>query len=46
MRKANYARKAGSGLLVGQDTLLVPTPPKSPSENNVLQWPKQGEHFL
>jgi hypothetical protein len=46
MRKANYARKAGSGLLVGQDTPLVPNLPKSPSENNVLQWPKkQGRAF-
>jgi len=42
MRKGNYARKAGSGLLLGQDTALVPTPHKSPNENKVLQWPKTG----
>jgi hypothetical protein len=42
MRKANYARKAGSGLLLGQDTTLVRNPHKIPNENNVLQWPKRG----
>jgi len=26
MRRANYARRAGSGLLLGQDTALVPNP--------------------
>jgi len=40
MRRANYARKAGSGLLPGQDTALVPDPHKSPNENNNLQQPK------
>jgi hypothetical protein len=40
MRKGNYARKAGLGLLSGQDTAVVPTPHKSSNENNVLQWPK------
>jgi hypothetical protein len=42
MRRANYARKAGSGALLGQDTALVRNPHKSASENNVLQWPKTG----
>jgi endogenous inhibitor of DNA gyrase (YacG/DUF329 family) len=40
MRRANYARKAGSKLLPGQDTALGPDPHKSPNENNNLQWPK------
>jgi hypothetical protein len=40
MRKANYARKAGEGLLLGQDTALIPTPHKNSNENNILQWPK------
>jgi hypothetical protein len=40
MRKGNYAKKAGLGLLSGQDTAVVPTPHKSSNENNVLQWPK------
>jgi len=40
MRKANYARKAGEGRLLGQDTALVRTPHKNDSENNILQWPK------
>jgi hypothetical protein len=40
MRKGNYVRKAGLGLLSGQDTVLVPTPHKSCNENKVLQWPK------
>lgn len=42
MRKSNYARKAGSGELLGHDTALVPNPHKSSNENNVLQWPKTG----
>src|SRR5262245_22269311 len=40
MRRANYARKAGLALLLGQDTALVPDPHKSSNENNILQWPK------
>jgi hypothetical protein len=40
MRRANYARKAGSGLLSGQDSTLVPDPHKSSNENNKLQRPK------
>src|SRR5262249_44483476 len=40
MRKANYARKAGQGLLLGQDSPLVRTPHKISKENNILQWPK------
>jgi hypothetical protein len=42
MRRANYARKAGSGLLPGQDTALVPDPHKSSNENNNLQRQKTG----
>jgi len=42
MRKGNYARKAGSGLLLGQDTALIPTPHKSSNENNVLRWPRSA----
>jgi len=42
MRKGNYARKAGSGVLPGQDAALVLTPHKSSNENNILQWPKSG----
>ena len=42
MRKGNYARKAGSGVLPGQDTALIPTPHKSSYENNILQWPQTG----
>jgi hypothetical protein len=42
MRKGNYVRKAGLGQLVGQDTALVPNPPKKSNENNILQWPKTG----
>lgn len=34
MRRANYARKAGLGLLSGQDTARVPDPHKSSNENN------------
>jgi len=37
MRKANYARKAGCGLLSGQDTALVPNPPKILHDLNALQ---------
>jgi hypothetical protein len=40
MRRANYARKAGSGLLPGQDTALGPDPHKSSNENNNLLRPK------
>lgn len=40
MRKANYLRKAGSGLLLGQDTALVRNPPKSSREINALQAAK------
>jgi hypothetical protein len=41
MRKANYARKAGEGRLLGQDTALVRTPHKNDSERNILQWPNR-----
>jgi hypothetical protein len=40
MRRANYARKVGSGELLGHDTALVPDPHKSANENNNLQRPK------
>jgi hypothetical protein len=40
MRRANYARKAGSGLLPGQDTALRPDPRTSSNEYNNLQRPK------
>ena len=40
-RKANYARKAGSGLLLGQDSALVPNHNKFSNENNVLHGPKR-----
>jgi len=40
MRKANYIRKAGSGLLLGQYTAFVPNPPKSSREINNLQRAK------
>jgi hypothetical protein len=42
MRKGNYARKAGSGELLGHDSALVRDPPKFSSADNVLQWPKSG----
>jgi len=40
MRRANYVRKAGSGLLVGQYTALVPDPYKSSRHINGLQGKK------
>lgn len=40
MRKGNYARKAGSGALLGHDTALVRNPHKFSSADNVLEWPK------
>jgi hypothetical protein len=40
MRKANYAKNAGLGLLLGQDTALGPDPHKKSNENNIPQWPK------
>lgn len=40
MRKANYAKNAGLGLLLGQDTAVGPDPHKNSNENNILQWPK------
>ena len=40
MRKANYARKAGLGQLLGQDTALVPNPTKFSREINDLQRAK------
>jgi hypothetical protein len=46
MRKGNYVRKAGLGQLVGQDTALIPNPPKKVSENNILQWPKWRSSIL
>ena len=36
MRKANYARKAGSGLLLGQDTTFVRNPPKIANGNSAI----------
>jgi hypothetical protein len=46
MRRANYARKAGRGLLSGQGTALVPTPPKSVSKNNSSQPAKTGSSLF
>jgi hypothetical protein len=40
MRKANYVRRAGSGLLLGQDTALVRNPPKSSHDFNELKRAK------
>jgi hypothetical protein len=40
MRKGNYARKAGLGLLLGQHTAGIRTSHKIESKNNVLQWPQ------
>jgi len=40
MRKANYARKAGLGLLLGQDTAVVPDPHESFRHINGLQGAK------
>jgi hypothetical protein len=42
MRRANYARKAGSGELWGHDGARVRNPHKSESKNNSLQRPKTG----
>ena len=40
MRRANYARKAGSGELWGHDTARVRNPHKSESKNNSLRAAK------
>ena len=40
MRQANYVRKAGAGLLLGQDTALVRNPPKFSCQINELQRAK------
>jgi hypothetical protein len=45
MRKANHARKAGLGLLLGQDTALVRNPHKLSNETSVLPWKKRGRAF-
>ena len=39
MRRANYARKAGLGLLLGQTT-LVRNPPKIANGNSAIGWEK------
>ena len=36
MRRANYVRKAGLGLLLGQDTTLVRNPPKIANGNSAI----------
>jgi hypothetical protein len=46
MRKANYARKAGSGLLLGQDIALLRDTHKLSNENNILEWPKTGSSLF
>ena len=46
MRAANYARKAGSGQLLGQDTALIPDLHKSLSKNNSLQAAKTGSSLF
>jgi hypothetical protein len=40
MRRANYVRKAGLGLLLGQDTTLVRNPPKIANGNSAIGWEK------
>jgi hypothetical protein len=46
MRAANYARKAGSGQLLGQDTALIRDPHKSLSKNNSVQTAKTGSSLF
>jgi hypothetical protein len=46
MKAANYARKAGSGELLGHGTALGPSPHKSANKINELQRPKTGSSLF
>lgn len=46
MRRGNYARKVGSGELLGHDTALVPDPQKLSRQNSILQRPKTGSSIF
>jgi hypothetical protein len=45
MRKGNYSKKAGLGLLLGQDTALVPTPIFSQTKTMSCSGQKRGRAF-
>jgi hypothetical protein len=46
MKAANYARKAGSGQLLGHDTAFGSNPHKSVNKINELQRPKIGSSLF